>query len=109
MLAAFFKKVILLSMVGILLGCFSMVTFQDMGQVLDQEIGNPLPKLDHPIEWYYVRREVDSETYELVSRRPDQCNYILTIRAADHVILKWRYLSATPPTTCHFQHVGQLM
>jgi len=109
MLAATFKKGFLLSMACILLGCFPMVTFQDMGLVLDQKIGNPLPKFDHPIEWSYVRREADSETYELVSRRTDQCNYVLTVRAADHVVLKWRYLSDTPPTTCRFQHVRQLM
>ena len=109
MLAATFEKGFLLSIAYILLGCVPMVTYQDMEPVLDQNVGKPLPKFDRPIEWSFVRREVDPETYELVSRRTDQCNYVLTVRAADHVVLKWRYLSDTPPTTCRFQHVRQLM
>jgi hypothetical protein len=86
-----------------------MVSFQEMGPELDQKIGKPLPKLGHPIEWWYVRREVDSETYELVSRRPDECNYVLTVRAEDQVVLKWRFLNDIQPKTCRFQQVRQLM
>lgn len=109
MLVAAVEKGVLLSILCFLCGCVPMVTYQDMGPVLDQYVGKPLPKSDQPIEWSFERREVNSETYELVSRRPDQCNYVLSIRAADHVVVKWRFLSDTPPTTCRFQHVKQLM
>jgi len=109
MLVAAIEKGILLSILCFLCGCVPMVTYQDMKTVLDQYVGKPLPKYDHPIEWSFERREVNSQTYELVSRRSDQCNYVLSIRAADHVVVKWPFLSDTPPTTCSFQHVKQLM
>lgn len=86
-----------------------MVTFKDMEPALDQEIGKPLPKHPYPIEWSFVRREVDGETYELLSRRPDECNYVLTVRAVDDVVIRWRFLGDPPPTGCRFQNVRQLM
>ncbi len=86
-----------------------MVTYQDMGPVLDQYVGKPLAKSAHPIEWYFVRRDVDSDIYELTSRRTDQCDYVLSVRTVDDVVLKWRFLGDNPPATCRFQHVRQLM
>lgn len=86
-----------------------MVTFQEMGPRLDQYIGKPMSTGSRPIADYFVRRDLDDQTYELVSRRPDECNYVLSVRTVDGVVTGWRYLSNPPPTGCRFQHVRQLM
>lgn len=86
-----------------------MVTFTDMEPALDQRVGKPLPKVNYPIEYAFVRREVDAEKYELVSRRPDRCNYILTVRTADGAVIGWRFVADPAPQGCRFQDVRQLM
>ena len=86
-----------------------MVTFQDMEPVLDQYIGKPMAKGPYPLEWHFVRREVDGQTYELVSRRSDKCDYVLSVRTVDDVVIRWRFLNTPPPVGCRFQHVKQLM
>lgn len=92
-----------------LFGCVPMVTVMDMEPELDRMIGKPLPKSNHPIEYAFERREVDGEKYELVSHRPDQCNYVLSVKALDNTITGWRFLLNPPPKGCRFQQVRQLM
>jgi hypothetical protein len=86
-----------------------MVEFYDMGASLDKLVGKPFPKGKYPYSYMYSERDLDSERYELVSRRPDACNYVLLMRKADDHVLSWRYLNSPEPHGCKFQHVKQLM
>lgn len=92
-----------------LLGCAPMVTFEDMEPALDRWIGKPVPKSPHPLEWSFRKRAANSDTYELVSLRTDECNYVLTVRSVDDIILGWRFVEAQRTKPCRFQHVRQLM
>ena len=92
-----------------LFGCGSMVEVFDMETELNKLIGKPLPKVNYPRSYAYVEREVDAEAYELVSRRPDQCNYVLLVKRPTDIVVSWRYVTTPPPQGCKFQHVHQLM
>lgn len=86
-----------------------MVSYEDLEPVLDRMVGKPLPNSPYPLEWSYRKRVVNSESYELVSLRPDECNYVLAVRSVDNVILGWRFVEAQRMKPCRFQHVRQLM
>ena len=90
-------------------GCVSMVTFYEMETVLDEYVGQPLPDFHYPIEWSYNRREIDEETFELVSHRPDDCNYAFVVNKDNLVVLRWYFVKTPPPKDCTFQSVRQLM
>lgn len=92
-----------------LCACAPMVSYKDMGAALDQSVGLPIPKGPYPLEWSFRKGTVGAESYELFSIRPDDCNYVLTVRNIDDVVLSWRYLEAIHAKPCRFQHVRQLM
>ena len=87
-----------------------MVTFSDMETSLNADVGKSAPDLavGHT-RWMFNYHDVDAETYELTSLRPDECNYALMVRKKDKVIIGWRYLQNPPPTGCKFQSIKQLM
>jgi hypothetical protein len=94
----------------ILMACVPMVTFIDMESSLNADVGQPAPDLAvRDMTWRFMFRNVDSETYELTSLRPDACNYAYMVRKKDKKIIGWRFLRSSPPTGCRFQHVSQLM
>lgn len=93
----------------VLVGCGSMVSYEDMEPVLDQMVGKPMPKSPYPLEWHFRKKYIDKESYELVSLRSDNCNYVVKVRAIDEVVLGWKFLESQRVKTCRFQHVRQLM
>ena len=109
-LASFARYMGLLALPSVLLACGSMVTFSDMEASLNADVGKSAPDLavGHT-SWMFKYHDVDSETYELTSLRPDVCNYALVVRKKDKTIIGWHYLQSPPPTGCKFQSVKQLM
>jgi hypothetical protein len=104
------KYLSLLALPPILLACGSMVTFSSMETSLNAEVGKAAPDLTvGHTSWMYAYHDVDSETYELTSLRPHECNYALVVRKKDKTIIGWHYLRSPPPTGCKFQSVKQLM
>jgi hypothetical protein len=88
----------------ILMACGPMVTFIDMESSLNADVGQPAPDLAvHEMSWRFSYRDVDSETYELTSLRPDACNYAYVVRKKDKTIIGWHFLRSPPPTGCKFQ------
>jgi hypothetical protein len=87
--------------------CAPMVEFIDMETQLNTYVGKRLELPQRSA--VFTHREVDSERYELLSRRPDQCNYILVVRKADDHVLSWRFVNTPTPQGCKFQNVRQLM
>jgi len=109
-LASIAKYFGLLALPSVLLACGSMVTFTDMETSLNADVGKSAPDLAvGRTNWMYKHHAVDSETYELTSLRPDECNYTLVIRKKDRTIIGWHYLRSPAPTGCKFQSAKQLM
>jgi hypothetical protein len=87
-----------------------MVTFVDMESSLNADVGKPAPDLAvREMTWRFKFHDVDSETYELTSLRPDECNYAYVVRKSDKTIIGWHFLGSPAPTGCSFQQVRQLM
>jgi hypothetical protein len=87
-----------------------MVTFIDMESSLNADVGQAAPDLAvREMTWRFTFRDVDNETYELTSLRPDECNYDYVVRKSDKTIIGWHFLGSPAPTGCRFQQVRQLM
>jgi hypothetical protein len=86
-----------------------MVEFTDMEASLNADIGKPAPSTTVGRVTQFEYRDIDSEKYELVWRRPDECSYALLVRKLDQTIVGWRFLKSPAPTGCRFQSVKQLM
>lgn len=100
----------LIAVLSALWACVPMVTFSDMESSLNADVGQPAPDLavGHTSRMFKYR-DVDNEIYELLSLRPDECNYALVVRKKDKTIVGWHFVNSPPPTGCKFQHVRQLM
>ncbi len=109
-LMAYRARIVALICVGMVnSGCVSMVGIEEMEPVLERYVGQRLPEFQHPEEWSFKRHEIDEETFELVSIRPDKCNYVLVVNKEDLIVKRWYYVENRPPTDCTFQSVRQLM